>query len=95
MNTTADRDAAALRVLVVDDEPDFVLAQSLLSKIEGRQFKVEWAASHLPGGSGAVGKAAVPFPFLAGQLQGAASSCQGLRTLRSGVRVLRWPDGSI
>ena len=50
MGTTAERDAAALHVLVVDDdEDDFVVVQSLLSKIEGQQFKVEWAASYEDG----------------------------------------------
>ena len=50
MGTTAEHDAAALHVLIVDDdEDDFVVAQSLLSKIEGQQFKVEWAASYEDG----------------------------------------------
>ena len=50
MSTTAKHDAAALRVLIVDDdEDDFMLAQNLLSKIEGQQFKVEWAVSYEDG----------------------------------------------
>ena len=50
MAADADTDAAALHVLIVDDdEDDFVVAQSLLSQIEGQQFEVEWAASYEDG----------------------------------------------
>ena len=50
MATTAERDVTALRVLIVDDdEDDFVVAQSLLSQIEGQQFEVEWAATYEDG----------------------------------------------
>ena len=49
MDITAERDAAALSVLIVDDEDDFVIVQSLLARIKGQHFNVEWAASYEDG----------------------------------------------